>query len=322
MAKAGCFDAADVAITWHPFTGNAIFTGSLQANKQVYVRFRGKGAHAAASPHLGRSALDGLELVNIGVQFLREHMQDFERIHYSIVDPGSASPNVVQPYAEGLYLLRSKDTKHVNRLYQRFEKIVEGAGLMTETEPEIVFDKACSNVIPNSVIEEELYKAFLEEGPMKFTEEEIQYAERFRATYPEENIESENTIGFAEDKSGELQYLKEHILYDKILKYKHSDEIVMGSSDVGDCSNAVPTAQIITACFAIGTTAHSWQEVAQGKSSIAMKGMLKASNVMARAAIHLIENPERVQKAKEELIRVRGEQFTSPIPDGAKPRMS
>ena len=193
---------------------------------------------------------------------------------------------------------------------------------MTETEPEIIFDKACSNVIPNSVIEEELYKAFLEEGPMKFTEEEIQYAERFRATYPEENIESENTIGFAEDKSGELQYLKEHILYDKILKYKHSDEIVMGSSDVGDCSNAVPTAQIITACFAIGTTAHSWQEVAQGKSSIAMKGMLKASNVMARAAIHLIENPERVQKAKEELIRVRGEQFTSPIPDGAKPRMS
>lgn len=322
MAKAGCFDAADVAITWHPFTGNAIFTGSLQANKQVYVRFRGKGAHAAASPHLGRSALDGLELVNIGVQFLREHMQDFERIHYSIVDPGSASPNVVQPYAEGLYLLRSKDTKHVNRLYQRFEKIVEGAGLMTETEPEIIFDKACSNVIPNSVIEEELYKAFLEEGPMKFTEEEIQYAERFRATYPEENIESENTIGFAEDKSGELQYLKEHLLYDKILKYKHSDEIVMGSSDVGDCSNAVPTAQIITACFAIGTTAHSWQEVAQGKSSIAMKGMLKASNVMARAAIHLIENPERVQKAKEELIRVRGEQFTSPIPDGAKPRMS
>ena len=321
MAKAGCFDVADIAIAWHPFTGNAIFTGSLQANKQVYVKFRGKGAHAAASPHLGRSALDGLELVNIGVQFLREHMQGFERIHYSIIDPGSGSPNVVQPYAEGLYLLRSKNTEYVNKLYERFEKIVEGAGLMTETEPEIIFDKACSNVIPNPIIEEELYKAFLEEGPIEFTEEEINYARKFRETYPDENIESENTIGFAEDKKGEVNYLRENILYDKILDYKHSSEVGMGSSDVGDCSNVVPTAQFITACFAIGTTAHSWQEVAQGKSSIAMKGMLKASDVMARAAISFIEKPELIDKAREEFIKVRGEKFISPIPDGARPRM-
>ena len=322
MAKAGCFDIADIAIAWHPFTGNAIFTGSLQANKQVYVKFRGKGAHAAASPHLGRSALDGLELVNIGVQFLREHMQGFERIHYSIIDPGSGSPNVVQPYAEGLYLLRSKNTEYVNKLYERFEKIVEGAGLMTETEPEIIFDKACSNVIPNPIIEEELYKAFLEEGPIEFTEEEINYARKFRETYPDENIESENTIGFAEDKTGELNYLRENILYDKVLDYKHSSEVGMGSSDVGDCSNVVPTAQFITACFAIGTTAHSWQEVAQGKSSIAMKGMLKASDVMARAAISFIEKPELIDKAREEFIKVRGEKFISPIPDGARPRMN
>lgn len=321
MAKEGCFDAIDIAITWHPFTGNAIFTGSFQANKQVYVRFNGRGSHAAMTPHLGRSALDGLELVNIGVQFLREHMQDFERIHYSITDPGSESPNVVQPYAEGIYLIRSKDTEQVNRLYKRFEKIVEGAGLMTETEPEIIFDKACSNVIPNSVIEEELYKAFLEEGPVEFTEDEINYAKKFRDTFSEENIESEITIGFAQDKSNELNYLKSKILYDKILDYHHSNETIMGSSDVGDCSNVVPTAQIITACFAIGTTAHSWQEVAQGKSSMAMKGMLKAANVMARAAMSFIKDPELVKKAQDELIKVRGEKFISPIPDGARPKM-
>jgi len=321
MAKAGCFDVMDIAITWHPFNGNAIFTGSLQANTQVYVEFKGKGAHAAASPHLGRSALDGLELVNIGVQFLREHMQDFERIHYSIIDPGSASPNVVQPYAKGLYLIRSKNTEHVKRLYKRFEKIVQGAALMTETEAEIIFDKACSNVIPNPVIEEELYKAFLEEGPIEFTQEEKDYAAEFRETFPIENIESESTIGFAEDKNGELEYLKDNLLYDKILDYKHSSDIVMGSSDVGDCSNVVPTAQIITACFAIGTTAHSWQEVAQGKSSIAMKGMLKASDVMARAAKSFIDNPELIDKAKEEFLKVRGEEFISPIPDGARPKM-
>ncbi|MBU5669712.1 amidohydrolase [Peptoniphilus sp. MSJ-1] len=321
LAKAGCFDVMDIAITWHPFNGNAIFTGSLQANKQVYVKFKGKGAHAAASPHLGRSALDGLELVNIGVQFLREHMQDFERIHYSITDPGSGSPNVVQPFAEGMYLIRSKNTEFVNRLYKRFEKIVQGAALMTETEADIIFDKACSNVIPNPVIEQELYKAFLEEGPIEFTDEERDYAAKFRETFPVENIESEQTIGFAEDKNAELEYLKDNLLYDKILDYKHSSDIVMGSSDVGDCSNVVPTAQIVTACFAIGTTAHSWQEVAQGKSSIAMKGMLKASDVMARAAKSFIDNPELIDKAKEEFLKVRGEKFISPIPDGAKPKM-
>lgn len=217
--------------------------------------------------------------------------------------------------------MRSKDTEHVNRLYERFAKIVEGAGLMTETEPEIIFDKACSNVISNSVIEEELYKAFLEEGPMEFTDEEIEYAKQFRDTFPEENIESETTIGFSEDKNAELDYLKENILYDKILDYKHSDGIMMGSSDVGDCSNVVPTSQIITACYAIGTAGHSWQEVAQGKSSIAMKGMIKSSDVMARAAISFIENPELIEKAREEFIKIRGEKFISPIPDGSKPRM-
>lgn len=322
MAKAGCFDDLDIAITWHPFNGNAIFTGSLQANKQVYVKFKGNGAHAAGAPHLGRSALDALELVNIGVQFLREHIQDFERIHYSITDPGSASPNVVQPYAEGIYLIRSKDTEHVESLYKRFEKIVEGAGLMTETTPEIIFDKACSNVMPNSVIEKELYKAFLEEGPIEFTDEEIEYAKKFRENYPCENIESEITIGFSEDKNTELNYLRQNILYDKILDYKHSTNINMGSSDVGDCSNVVPTAQIVTACYAIGTAGHSWQEVAQGKSSFTMKGMLKASNVMARAAKSFIDNPELVKKAHEEFIKVRGEKFISPIPDGARPRMN
>lgn len=193
---------------------------------------------------------------------------------------------------------------------------------MTETEPEIIFDKACSNVIPNPVIEEELYKAFLEEGPIEFTEEEIEYAKKFRETYPIENIESETTIGFSEDKNAELSYLKENILYDKILDYKHSNDIMMGSSDVGDCSNVVPTAQIITACYAIGTTAHSWQEVAQGKSSIAMKGMLKASDVMARAAMSFLDNPELIEKAREEFIKVRGEKFISPIPDGVRPRMN
>lgn len=107
MAKTRVFDDANIALTWHPFNGNAILTGSMQANKQVYIRFYGQGSHAAFSPELGRSALDGLELLNVGLNFLREHIKSDERLHYAITDTGGKSPNVVQAFAEGLYLLRA-----------------------------------------------------------------------------------------------------------------------------------------------------------------------------------------------------------------------
>lgn len=321
MAKAGAFDLADVLFCWHPFNSTGVMTGSLQANKQVYVRFHGQGSHAAMSPELGRSALDALELVNIGVNFLREHMKGYERVHYAITDTGGISPNVVQPFAEGIYLLRSSDIASVNKLYERFEKIVEGAALMTETKPEIIFDKACSNIVPNEVLENVLYEALLEEGPIQFTQEEIDKAKEYRKTFPEDNLKSEMSLQYVENDyiEQEMNYLKNNYLYDKIIKYVHKSNVIMGSSDVGDASNAVPTSQIITACYAIGTAGHSWQEVSQGKLSYAMKGMLKATDVLARAGIKVLNNPEIANEAKKELIRRRGEKFISPIPDGQIP---
>ncbi|WP_138159719.1 amidohydrolase [Peptoniphilus catoniae] len=321
MARAGAFNEADLAISWHPFNGTGVLTGSMQANKQVYVRFYGQGAHAASNPQLGRSALDALELVNVGVNFLREHIEDTDRIHYAITDSGGSSPNVVQPYAEGLYLMRSLDVKGVEKLYERFKKIVEGAGLMTETRPEIVFDKACSNIVPNRTIEEILYQALLEEGPVKYTDEDLDYAKKFRDILPEENLNAEMSLKFGNpmDKQKELNYLREHLLYDKILDYYHKETAIMGSSDVGDVSNVIPTSQIIVACFAIGTAVHSWQEVAQGKSSYAIKGMLKAVDVLTNAGKKILDNPELIKKAKEELINRRGKEFISPIPEGQLP---
>lgn len=321
MAKRGVFFDADVALTWHPFNGNGVLTGSMQANKQVYVRFYGQGAHAAMSPELGRSALDALEIVNIGVNFLREHIKGSERIHYAITNAGGISPNVVQEYAEGIYLMRSSDIDGVDRLYERFTQIVQGAGLITQTKPEIIFDKACSNIVVNNVLEKVLYESFVEEGAMEFSKEEIEYAKGYRKLFSQNNINSEMTLQFVADdkRQDEIDYLSTHVLYEKILDYVKKETTVMGSSDVGDASNAVPTAQIVVACYAIGTPGHSWQEVAQGKSTYAMKGMLKAADVLAKAGQKLLEHPILIEEAKKELIKRRGDTFISPIPDGQIP---
>ena len=105
LARAGVFDDLDAALTWHPAGGNAVLTGSLQANCQAYFRFHGVSSHAAGSPHLGRSALDAVELMDVGVNYMREHMEPTDRIHYAITDTGGSSPNVVQNHAEVLYLI-------------------------------------------------------------------------------------------------------------------------------------------------------------------------------------------------------------------------
>lgn len=156
MVKYGVFDNVDIALTWHPFNHNHVITGSMLSNIQCYVTFNGISSHAASSPQLGRSALDALEITNIGIQFLREHMEDTDRIHYSIIDSGSKSPNVVQADAKGLYLIRSKNNKSVLSLFNRFKDIVKGSALISGVDYNIEFDKACSNVIPNETLEKVL----------------------------------------------------------------------------------------------------------------------------------------------------------------------
>lgn len=133
MAREGLFDDVDAAFTWHPATMNAVATGSNQANIQAAFTFTGQASHAAASPEKGRSALDAVELMNVGVNYLREHMADYERVHYAVLDTGGVSPNVVQEHAEVLYLIRSKSNAEAKRLYERVQKIAQGAALMTET---------------------------------------------------------------------------------------------------------------------------------------------------------------------------------------------
>ncbi|PAE08084.1 amidohydrolase [Terribacillus saccharophilus] len=323
MAKEGVFDDADAAITWHPFTHSGVQRAETLANYQVYFKFKGKSAHAAGGPHLGRSALDAVELMNIGTNFLREHVVQDARLHYAITNAGGVSPNVVQPEAEVLYLVRAPETEQVESIYQRVVKIAKGAALMTETELEITFDKACSGFIRNTILEQVMQEQVERVPVPKYSAEELDFARGIQTTLSEEDISS--------DKRTILQLIgKDAALWEEEMEtspilttpipYHDTENFQYGSTDVGDVSRITPTIQFHAACFAIGTPLHTWQVVSQGKTSLAQKGMLYASEVMAATALTLFDKPEQLEAAKLELQKRLGpDGYTSPIPEGVKP---
>lgn len=322
LARAGVFDHLDAALTWHPGGGNVVMTGSLQANCQAYFRFRGVSSHAATAPHLGRSALDALELMNVGANYMREHMEPTDRLHYAVLDSGGKSPNVVQSRAEVIYLIRSTDTPQVKKLYERVCNIARGAALMTETEVDIVFDKACSNILSNTVLEKLLYDCMLATGVPEYSQSDYHYARQFRETLTEQDYASDLSAMFstAASKKQLMQLYKQKDIADFIIDYEHLDRVIPGSSDVGDVSYVTPVAQFVAACFVPGTQLHSWQATAQGKSPIAIKGMMYAAEVLMRAVIRLIDDKALLAQAAQEFHQqTEGQPYQCPIPDEVKP---
>ena len=328
MARAGVFDALDVALTWHPFGHNGVMSVRTLANFQVYFRFHGRSAHAAAAPHLGRSALDAVELMNIGVNYLREHIIPEARVHYAITNAGGGSPNVVQAEAEVLYLIRAPQLDQVREIYERVCQIARGAAMMSGTECEIVFDKACSNCVPNQTLESLLHANFQVVGAPAFDADDLLLAQEIRRTLSATDIENDLAMG-AGFMGGQhpdvVARLRECELSELILPYVHNASLLPGSTDVGDVSWIVPTAQVIAACQALGTPGHSWQAVAQGATGIAHKGMLAAAKVLARTAVDLLQDPSIVVAAKAELrSKLGGAAYVSPIPPDiqAKPAVA
>ncbi|WP_339320523.1 M20 family metallopeptidase [Paenibacillus sp. FSL R10-2734] len=306
MVRAGLFDDVDVALTWHPGTTNNIMSMSSLACYEVVFAYKGKSSHAAATPHLGRSALDAVELMNIGVNYLREHIIPEARVHYAVTNTGGISPNVVQAEAEVLYLIRAPLVSQTEEVYQRICDIARGAALMSGTEVEIKFISALSNLVPNTTLETVMHRNFTALGVPVHNESEIAFAEEIRSTLSEADK--------AFDVRSDRQLVGKE-LSDKLAPYHESSVILPGSTDVGDVSWVVPTAQCQTVCDALGTPFHSWQMVTQGATSIGHKGMLHAGKVIAATALEIMQNPELIAEAKVELQeRLNGETYRSPIP--------
>ena len=304
MARDGVFDGLDAAFTWHPGAANKLWTDRSLANYQVLYKFDGIPSHASNRPDVGRSALDAVELMNIGVQFLREHMPNYCRVHYAITDAGGMSPNVVQARAEVLYLIRGADNATVKDLYQRVNDIAKGAALMTSTKESHVFIKACSNLVHNTVLRKVMHDKMVAIGSPEMDESDIATAKAF----------SEKAL------AGVPGTDPEDPIWSDIWAYTENENQGYSSTDVGDVSWVCPTAQILTATFARGTPPHTWQMVAQGKLPQAHKMTRYAAKVMAASAVELMARPELLAQAQAEFRQRVGEGYDAPIPKDVMPK--
>ncbi|MGI3187237.1 amidohydrolase [Nioella aestuarii] len=313
MVRAGAFDDVDVALTWHPGDIAGIVKGSSLANLRVEFTFEGRAAHAADAPHLGRSALDAVELMSVGINYMREHIPDTARIHSAILDGGGISPNVVQAHARVCYVVRADTTADMLSLFERVAKVAEGAAMMSETK--VTSDVICgvSNLIYNHTLGDMMQRNLDRLGPPPFSQEDVAYGALFQATLGEDDIrQSYLAKGIVET---ERKALADFNIPASIPAMPFG-----GSTDVADVSWVVPTVQMWGATHAIGTQLHSWQAVAQGKGKPALKGMVHAATVMAATAADVLMQPDMLARAKEDLARQVGpEGYKSPLPQDVAP---
>lgn len=303
LARDGELDCLDAALTWHPSDKNCVVTESSLANISVFFRFKGVTSHAAAAPELGRSALDAAELMSVGINYLREHIIPEARIHYAYRDVGGIAPNVVQGHSCVHYFVRAPKSWQVQEIFKRVIDVAEGAAKMSGTEMTYELYAGLSDFIPNHVLSGVLQEAMEEIGAPEFDAADFELAAKF---LPE--------------ASGSVK-APEKPLDTKIAPLIWNGRIMAGSTDVGDASYVVPTAQLNMATAAVGTAGHSWQMTAQGNTEAAHKAMLTAGKAMALAGIRLFTDPALVEKAREEWKEETGGVYDCPIPKEIGPRL-
>ena len=315
MAREGIFKELDAAITWHPGDTNEIMYGSNAACMQFEFSFTGLAAHAAGDPYNGRSALDAAELMNVGVQFLREHMPEKSSIHYSFSDAGGISPNVVQPTAKLIYMVRSDTVQHAKNLLARVQNVAKGAALMTDTTVTWRQIDGTASTVSNGIIENILH-ANMEAAPLPvYTDDEVVYAKQLRSTYDTSKLPGTRTYDDVKVKKFVLEATENGSAPINNFVFPHTpcNPFSPGSTDVGDVSWLTPTAQFTAVTWPSGSPGHSWQNVSCGKTAIAHKGLLYAAKVLAGAAADLMENADVLKEAREEFEIAAAEGYDCPI---------
>ncbi len=283
MVRAGLFDDVDAVLSWHPGSVNRASIAPSLANRSARFDFRGVSAHAAGAPEKARSALDGVEAFNYMTNLMREHVPQETRIHYVITSGGEA-PNVVPDFAQVYYYVRHPDPDAVREIWQRMEAAAHGAAAGTGTTVDIEIMHGNLSLLPNSIIAQRMQANLEALGGIRYSAEERAFAEEIFATLnaPEFGLGSE--AGIEQMETG----------------------LSMGSTDVGDVSWTVPTAEFTTATWVPGTPAHSWQAIAAGGTGIGIKGLQLAAKTLALTAADFYENPEWLRAAHDELQKERG----------------
>ena len=300
MARDGIFDEMDVAFAPHPGDNNNIMGVSALSNVQVEYKFKGKAAHAAAVPHLGRSALDACTLMITGVQFLREHVIQEARIHHAYLNTGGTSPNVVQADASLLFFIRAPKAFQVKELYEKVNNIAKGAALMTDTSLEIEMHAGITDLVVNEVLGNLAAETWADLGPANFSEEAFAAARHIAPAVPGCDINDP--------------------ILDNVPTFKKLPVTMPGSTDVGDASYIAPTVMFFYTGMVKGTPGHSWQQVAQTRSAMLHEGMLHSSKVMALTGLKLLQDPSIVEAAWKEH-KDNGVTYECLMPNDLQPKL-
>lgn len=282
MVREGLFDDVDFAIHWHADDENSAAARTSLANRSAKFRFKGKSAHAAGAPEQGRSALDGVEAMNMMVNMMREHTTMDSRIHYVITEGGSA-PNVIPDFAEVFYYVRHSQTGEVEAMWERLEAAAKGAAMGTGTQVEWEVIHGNNPLLVNETMARAMDAELRKLGGIDWTAEERAFASGIAKTL---------------DRPKPIESATQVQPYEKSLGY--------GSTDVGDVSWATPTVGVRTATWAPGTPAHSWQSAAASGTSIGFKGAQLAAKAMTLAAIRLYSDPALREAARAEFDASRG----------------
>lgn len=304
MAREGIFNGLDICFDWHPGDENEVSLETSNALNNFEVMFYGHTAHAAGDPWNGCSALDAVELMNHGVNYLREHVKPTVRLHYVIPDAGLA-PNVVPDYARVWYYVRGKDRTEVEDAYARVLKIAEGAALMTGTRHEVHLITGVYNYLKNREVARLLYKNLKWVGAPQFSKEEQEFAGKMQRSL------GNKEEGLSTTLSTTIKPFKEPAGY-----------WGGGSTDAADVSWITPTASLNTACCPLNIPGHSWCIVASVGSSVGFKGMLTAAKVLAASAVEVLLDSSIVKRAQAEFKeKTKDFVYKCAIPAGQKPRI-
>lgn len=306
MAKLGYFEGADLALTWHPNDFSYVTEATMTAVFSAKFKFTGRSAHAGNSPEAGRSALDAVELMNVGANYLREHIIDHDRLHYVITNGGLA-PNIVPAEAEVWYFVRAPHDRELASLWQRLVKVANGAATMTETVVEVEKLGGCYNTLPNKALNQVLTDNLMNfAGSPGFDESDLAFAREIQASLPPAQIEEalRKPVPIPEDS---------RLLAQTPLPSYDSGDYVMGSTDVGDVANMMPTAMVLGSTWPVGVPHHSWQAVACAGTSMALKGAGLMAKTLAGAIYDLAGDPDLVKSAQREFIERRQGRKYRPI---------
>jgi aminobenzoyl-glutamate utilization protein B len=315
MVRDGLFDGVDACLSHHPSSANSAGTGSSNAMNSVKFHFYGRTAHAAGDPENGISALDAVELMSNGVNFMREHIIEKARIHY-VTEVGGGQPNVVPAYARTWFYVRAPEREQVEYIYDWVLEIADGADKMARTTHEVEFLTGCYNMLPNKGLSDLVISNMREIGAPEHTDEEIEFAKKMNESIPpelkKESLRKSERPGWEE--------MLDELFDERVLDDYREGKVGAGSTDVSDVSWVTPTMEFGTTCCMLGTPGHSWQITAQSGMSIGHKGLIFASKVIAASGLDLLTKPDILKAIRDEWgDRLDGKVYKPPIPADLAP---